>query len=207
MSIVTMRSKTPSQVRRDLSGFAARYVDDWETWLAAGKRERPRLFGEVLRRWQATRPLAMRRLRSEATHRAPFLDDLLERAVDPLRALEGVSVATIAARSAAQDRALARLWTIFLRLPTSRAASCVGITKAVLLLTDGRVGPALDSQVRMALGVDRPTTSRKWIRILEDVGEDIAAFEAAHGALAKHVPKRFAHIRCGRLYDMVAGPR
>ena len=42
-------------------------------------------------------------------------------------------------------------------------ASCVGITKAVMLLTDGRIGPALDSQVRLNLGVAKPINAEEWI--------------------------------------------
>jgi hypothetical protein len=92
-------------------------------------------------------------------------------------------------------------------LPTSGVASCVGITKAVLLLTDGRIGPAFDSQVRRRLGVARPTTYREWLQALEEIGEDIAVFESAHGPLTKAVPAHFAQIPYGRLYDMALGPR
>ena len=74
-------------------------------------------------------------------------------------------------------------------------------------MTDGRIGPALDSQVRQKLGVGRPATCREWLQILQDVGEDIAMFESAHGPLAKAVPARFARIEYGRLYDMALGPR
>jgi hypothetical protein len=190
-----------------VNGFAAQYVDDWEAWLAAQADLRPELFGRILRRWQATRPLTMRRLRNEAKHKAPFLDDLLARAVRPLVALTGLTVLTIAKRAPEQDKALAKLWTIFSRLPTSGVASCVGITKAVLLLTNGRIGPAFDSQVRSKLGVGRPATYRDWLRVLEEIGDDIAEFESAHGTLTKVVPTRFKHLEYGRLYDMALGPR
>jgi hypothetical protein len=58
--IDAIRSKTPSQVWNDVNEFAARYIDDWEAWLAVQADLRPELFGQILRRWQATRPLAMR---------------------------------------------------------------------------------------------------------------------------------------------------
>jgi hypothetical protein len=207
VAIEAIRNKTPRQVRTDVSDFAVRYVDDWDAWVAADGDARPELFGRILRKWQATRPLAMRRLRAEAEHKAPFLDDLLESAAEPLRALTDLSVLTIAQRAPAQDEALTTLWAIFSRLPTSGVASCVGITKAILLLTDGRMGPAFDSQVRRRLGVGRPVTCREWLRILQDIGEDIAMFEAAHGCLTKVVPARFARLAYGRLYDMALGPR
>lgn len=160
VAVEAIRNKTPRQVRSDVNAFSARYVEDWDAWLGAHRDARPQLFGRILRKWQATRPVAMRRLRAEAKHRPPFLDDLLESAAEPLRALAGLTVLTIAHRTREQDQALTTLWTIFSRLPTSGAASCVGISKAVLLLTDGRIGPAFDSQVRSKLGVGRPATCR-----------------------------------------------
>jgi hypothetical protein len=161
--IKSIRNKTPSQVRADVDGFAARYVQDWDAWLIAGADTRPELFGRILRKWKATRPRALRRVRMEAQHEAPFLDDLLEAAEEPVRALADLSVSTIAERTPAQNEALNTLWTIFSRLPTSGVASCVGISKAILLLTDGRIGPAFDSQVRMELGVARPVTCSEWL--------------------------------------------
>jgi len=207
VAVEAIRNKTLQQVQNDVNAFAARYVEDWDAWVAGPRDARPQLFGRILRKWQATRPLAMRRLRAEAEHRAPFLDDLLELAAEPLRALAGLTVLTIAHRTRKQHEALTTLWAIFSRLPTSGAASCVGITKAVLLLTDGRIGPAFDSQVRRKLGVGRPATCREWLQTLEDIGEDIAVFESSHGRLTKAVPARFAQLAYGRLYDMALGPR
>jgi hypothetical protein len=207
VAVEAIRKKTPRQVRSAVNAFSVRYVEDWDAWVCAHRDARPELFGRILRKWQATRPVAMRRLRAEAEHRPPFLDDLLKSAAEPLRALGRLTVLTVAHRTPEQDDALTALWTIFSRLPTSGAASCVGITKAILLLTDGRIGPAFDSQVRNKLGVGRPATCREWLQTLQDVGEDIAVFESSHGRLTKAVPARFAQLAYGRLYDMALGPR
>lgn len=207
MPVEALRNMTAGEVRRAVNGFSRRYVDDWNKWLSTGRKERPRRFGEILRKWQATRPDAMRRLKVEAQHGPLFLDELFESAAEPLRVLAGLSVSRIAHRTREQDKALARLWANFSLLPIAGVASCVAISKAVLLLTKGRIGPALDSRVRHALSVDRPTTSREWLQILEAVAEDIAAFEGSHGRLTKAVPAHFAHLAYGRLYDMALGPR
>ena len=137
----------------------------------------------------------------------PFLDDLLEWAEAPLAELKNVTVATLARRSSRQDEALTALWNVFARLPTVGFASCVGITKAILLLTDGRIGPAFDSRVRSQLGVARPATCLDWIQILEGIGDDVATFESIHGPLTEAVSSRFKHLAPGRLYDMALGPR
>lgn len=207
MSVEAIRNKTPRQVRSAVNEFSPRYVKDWNDWVAAPPDARPQLFGRILRKWQATRPAPMRRLRVDAKHNEPFLDVLLREAREPLRALTGLTLLTIARRTPAQDEAFATLWAIFSRLPISSVASCVGITKAVLLLTDGRIGPAFDSQVRRRLGVGRPSTCREWLRTLEGIAEDIAMFESAHGPLKQAVPGRFAQLPYGRLYDMALGPR
>jgi hypothetical protein len=198
------------EVRSAVDGFAARYVKDWDEWLVARHAARPEKFGRTLRKWQAVRPGKPRRLRVEAKHGAPFLDDLLDSATGPLSRMGSLTVVDVAKRTRQQDESLRALWEVFLRLRTEGHASCVGITKAVLLLTDGRIGPALDSRVRERLGVRGPAKlvwCRDWISILEGVGADITAFESVHGSLAEVVPRRFAHVAYGRLYDMVLGPR
>lgn len=207
MSIEVLRHKSAAQVRRDVNGFAPRYTRDWDDWIAATDDARPELFGKILRKWPECRPHRTRRLRNEAEHEAPFLDDLLKRAVSPIGALGSLTVITIAGRSREQEIALNSLWAIFSELPTSGDASCVGITKAILLLTDGRTGPAFDSKVRKQLHVPKPINCGQWLKILEKVAEDIAEFERECGQLTRAVPARFARLEYGRLYDMALGPR
>lgn len=206
-AVTGIRNLTPAQVRAAVEGFSGGYVNDWAWWLTVPANRRPQVLGQILRRWQATRPQPMRRTKAEATHGPPHLEDLFADAQDPLRVLGTMDVAGIRGRSESQDAALRALWADFERLPTSGIASCVGITKGVLLVSDGRIGPAFDSQVRERLGIGRPTTSAEWLEILEDIGDDIAGFEGAHGALSAVVPERYAHLATGRLYDMALGPR
>jgi hypothetical protein len=84
----------------------------------------------------------------------------------------------------------------------------VGITKAILLLTDGRIGPAFDSTVRKKLGLRRHVrSSEEWVEALRGIAEDILAFEKRHSMkLADIVPTRFGEFHVGRLYDMMLGP-
>ena len=149
----------------------------------------------------------MRRVRVEAGHQPPFLEDLFENARVEVDRLGDLSLLRIGSRLPVQDVALHALWQIFLRLPVTGEASCVGITKAVLLMTDGRIGPAFDSTVRDKLKVRRMSTSSDWITLLEHVAEDINAFQSQHGLLSKAVPSQFAELPYGRLYDMALGPR
>jgi hypothetical protein len=207
MPVHVLKNKTPREVRDDVTGFAPRYAVDWNGWVATPVGARPELLGRILRKWQATRPVAMRRTRAEAQHHPPFLEELFEQARIEVVRLGDLNVATVVNRSPAQEAALHALWQIFLQLPVTGQASCVGITKAVLLMTDGRIGPAFDSAVRDKLNVRPISTSSDWIRLLEHVAEDIAAFQAAHGLLSKAVPAQFADLQYGRVYDMALGPR
>ena len=207
MALEALSKKTPSEICADLGGFAQRYVRDWDQWLAAEFAARPHLLGVTLRRWQATRPRAMRRLQSEARHPAPCLDDLVAVARPHLATLQVLELVWIRNRGALEDSALVKLWKIFETLPISGTASRVGITKAIRLLTEGRVGPALDSQVRKHLSIKPAATAAAWIALLELVADDIAGFESRHGPLSQVVPPRFRAISYGRLYDMVRGPR
>src|SRR5450759_1251365 len=94
MTIDAIRRMTPEEFRAAVDGFDRRYVGDWDAWLAVESRTKAKLFGQILRKWQATRPKTMRRIRSEAQHGAPFLEDLLELAAEPLDRLGDLTVLT-----------------------------------------------------------------------------------------------------------------
>jgi hypothetical protein len=147
------------------------------------------------------------RLKREKEHEGYFLDDLLKDVEAPLQTLAALQLVSIARRTPEQEHALEELWNKLLRLSTTKKATCVGITKAILLLTYGRIGPAFDSQVRQRLRLAPFEKCSEWIRALEGVAEDITAFEQSHGPIIRAVPSPFDKLDYGRLYDMALGPR
>lgn len=165
------------------------------------------LFGEILRRWQAVRPRVMRRSLADEAREPPFLDDLLDEADRRVRRLGNLAIGSAWNPTSDQESALVGLWATFEDLAMPAPASSVGISKAVLLVTNGRVGPALDSNVQASLRFPRPRTAREWVALLHAVAEDVAAFERRHGPLATCVPEPYRHLASGRLYDMALGPR
>jgi hypothetical protein len=206
--IDVVRRMTLRDVRANVRGFAPRYTRDWDEWLATSSDDRAEPFGRILGGWHATRGSGeMRHIRARGGHEPPFIEDLLEAAAEPLRTLGDLTVMAVTHRTPDQSLALCNLWRGFSGLTTTGRASCVGITKAVLLLTNGRIGPALDSTVMKSVGVSPPSTCQDWLSVLEAVSEDISAFETIHGPLSKAVPAGFAHLEYGRLYDMILGPR
>ena len=212
MHIRVLSEMTPRQLAEAISGFRKRHVSDWEEWLTTPPSDQVRKFASILRRFQATRPYKLRSARAEAHQRAqhepPFLDDLIQWARPHLLAVEGITLASIHGIRPPQRNAMEELWSIFTQLPTSHSASCVGISKAILLLTNGRIGPAFDSNVRERLGIDRINSSRDWIAVLAQIGSDVRCFEQKWGVpMFEAVPPQFRHLEVGRLYDMALGPR
>jgi len=208
MPIQVVSRLTPEQVRQEVMGFARRHVDDWDDWLTTPAEHRARKFGVILRKWQATRPCRMRRTRDEARHSPPYLEELIEQAQPHLELSEDVTLSTIADMGSVQRDALCRLWQIFEQLSVERPAMCVGITKAVLLLTDGRIGPAFDSQVRTRLGIGHIRDPKEWIAHLAEISLDLRGFACKYGvSVHEAVPLEFRHLEEGRVYDMVLGPR
>jgi hypothetical protein len=150
----------------------------------------------------------MRRPRNEAVHTAPYLEDLLAEAWPHLKDMENLSVREIKMATPQQINALLALWDIFRNLTYQGKATCVGITKSVLLLTEGRIGPAFDSAVRYRLRIGQSLNGKTWIEDLCSISEDISSFETKNGVrIESLVPTEWAPINVGRAYDMVAGPR
>jgi hypothetical protein len=203
-----LAEKTPEDVAARMAGFSMNYVRDWETWLATDGPSKVRKFGKILRKWQATRPYPMRRSRDESDHAPPFLEDLIDEASPYLSLTRDATVANICSRSLSETEALISLWHIFARLPQREHASCVGRSKAIMLLTNGRIGPALDSNVRRQLKIPRITDGGEWVELLREIGSDIRAFEHRNAiSLREAVPSEFRRLHLGRIYDMILGPR
>src|SRR5438105_5296354 len=149
----------PGIANLDVAGFHDRilrfntsYVRGWRLWMSVmqGQRNVGPPLGRVLRRWQACRPNRMRRPQVEAKHDPPYLEDLIADANPSVVALLDFDVRILASFTPPAERALERLWSVFESLSyhgkaRNSLAGAVGISKAVMLLTEGRVGPAFDS--------------------------------------------------------------
>jgi hypothetical protein len=211
-----IRNLTIEQIQQRLESFDQSYVQDWNIWLTVRRDypldHTPPEFGRILRRWQACRPNTMRRCQGDATHGAPYLEDLVNDALSAAAALNGFDLAQANLMNKAVENALQELWAIFTNLSYSGRcrnglAGVVGISKAVLLITEGRVGPAFDSMVRRRLGTGAILTSGSWITNLKKIADDINQFEQVNRCtLREAVPSSYSGLHTGRLYDMILGP-
>ena len=208
---ISIRSE--SEVRKLISSFKTSYKEDWDEWLITPKENWPEAFPKLLKKWQAVRPNKIRGSSSEMLHEAPYIEDLLTDSEVHLVKLVKFDMSQESSFSEISITAIKALWDIFLKLPyTDNAkngkASVVGISKAVLLLTQGRVGPAFDSYVRKQFGVDEPLNADEWINCLKLVQKDISVFENQNGILfGELMPQSSRPIHNGRIYDMILGPR
>lgn len=207
---------TVEQIQNRVLSFENKYIDDWNRWLRV-RRNYPQEqsapeFGRILRKWQACRPNKMRRCRDYANHGAPYLEDLFQIGIGALNALTEFDFRKAISVNQEGENELLKLWDIFTEL--SYEGKCrngrtgvVGISKAVLLLTEGRVGPAFDSNVTNQLGIGEILTAARWIECLKDVAKDIKQFERLNKCkLGEAVPRKFSNLHYGRLYDMILGP-
>ncbi len=200
------------EFQRRINRFSVQYVDDCNCWLNTQTHARPRQIGVILRRWQACRPNRMRRTRADNMHDEPYLEDLINRAQQHIQLLGDFDVTETTSFTEQACRALTSLWDIFQHLSYhGRArgglAGIVGISKSVLLLTDGRVGPAFDSEVRRQLEIGYILSANEWINALCTVSQDIQEFEANNQTtLQQAVPDMYADLNSGRIYDMALGP-
>jgi hypothetical protein len=156
----------------------------------------------------------MRREAMASLHCPPYLEDLTAMAAPYIAALETFDIASShSLRNPMHIAALHELWKIFEQLSyqgkaRGGLAGSVGISKAVMLLTDGRVGPAFDSKVRNELDLAPILSSTDWLAALDTVSSDIELFQwSQHMPFTSVVPVTFRHLHNGRIYDMALGPR
>lgn len=195
--------------------FDQRYVNDWASWISIRHNHGnvASEFGRVLRRWQACRPNRMRRTQNEAMHNPPYLEQLIEKAYDYIEDLNNFDISINSVHDNNTCHALTNLWKIFRNLSyhgraRNGLAGTVGISKSVLLLTEGRVGPAFDFQVRNRLNIHQPQNVDEWISALDLVSIDIQSFQKNNNCtIYEAAPKQFRKLNAGRIYDMALGPR
>jgi hypothetical protein len=195
-----------------IARFKPSYIRDWDEWLATPSPKRPYQFGVVLRRWQACRPNKMRRTRADRLYPPPYLEDLIAQSTPYIQSLQSFDVSLATSFTQSVYLALSKLWAIFEKLSyegpaRNGLAGAVGISKAVLLLSEGRVGPAFDSGVKKHLDNIEINNAGEWIGALKRVTRDIHAFEVANATTLQRATPEYTHLHAGRIYDMALGPR
>ncbi|MFZ0773883.1 MAG: hypothetical protein WAN08_20875 [Candidatus Sulfotelmatobacter sp.] len=203
---------SPSDVHDQINGFPRRYVQDWKNWLEvstcfdAGPTpvsiSVAQKFGEILWNWRACgrfqHPLDAMELFETLKKALPFLD-----------ALGDSNLRTFHFPTDSLRELIRSLWTVFYDgLCMKGTAGHVAITKAILLITRGRIGPAFDSNVKRALGIRYLPNSESLVSFLSSLAKQLLVFEDQYAVrIESLVPIDRGPVAVGRAVDMLLGPK
>jgi len=206
MKIEFLRNKQKEEVRDLIQGFSFRYVTDLNDFAKSSKQygfispETAEHLHQLLRKWQACRPSSVNK---------DLLPLLMELDAD-LTTIATIDLRNIRHASSKQREAIARIWsTLINQICENRQLAEVATSKTILILTNGRLGPALDSKVRDTLSISRIQNSDDYFDFLLAISEDIAIFEEKSSPihLEDLISEECHPVAVGRAYDMAAGPR
>lgn len=212
---------TVAELQKRIAQFNPVYVQHWNNWLNTPLQFRAHELKRTLGRWQACRGNPMRRLAIDGmpVHPAPYMDDLFVQAQPHVQILSNFDMTVASSFNPQTIQALHELWNTFERLsyernnpnrkkkaPRQGLAGVVGISKAVMLVTNGRVGPAFDSKVQNELQLKGKIQSADdWINALHIAAIDISAFEKNNKTTLQLASG--LNLPAGRIHDMALGPK
>jgi hypothetical protein len=202
---------TTSEVLELIKDFDRGYVNDWNRWLRVSHdcdfqvTGIPFLvaseFRQIMWKWRACRPKPYRS--------ATDLQSTLDSATEPLKRMGSADLRSLQAPSDVLTDAICGLWRIFEDgLCSKGKATEVGVSKAILLVTKGRIGPAFDSNVKTALNAWYVRDCGTYIKALGEIASQLAGFEDREGTTLDDLAKQAGRpAEVGRALDMVLGPR
>ena len=206
MKIEFLRNKRKEEVRVLIQGFSSDYCYDLHFFTKITEKygtfspQSAEALSQLLNKWTACRPSRTNK------DLLPLLIDLNS----DLKTISNLDLRNIRQVSLNEKEAIDRIWLkLFNRICIPKKLTGVAPSKAILILTNGRLGPALDSKTRKTLGLQDIVSSVQYLTILSAVSEDIAAFENANSPilLEELVPEEWKPVFVGRAYDMAVGPR
>jgi hypothetical protein len=208
MKIEFLRNKNEEEVRALISGFARSYCYDLHHFAntnseyGLASHEAAMALADLLKKWTACRPVSI------STDLQPILKDL----ETEFTMISGLDLRNLRNASANEKGAIDHIWSkLTNELCKPKKLTGVAPSKAMLIITNGRLGPALDSRARAVLGLssDNIVTGVQYRTILEAISEDLLIFEETISPIRIEtlVPKHWQPVLVGRAYDMVAGPR
>ena len=203
---------SPDEVRERTARFRRRHVRDWKDWLpistcldAAPEPIEIRVaekLGGILWNWRACG-------RSQLLLEPHTLLETLNRAHACLYVLGNSDLRSFLFPTPLLRELIRSLWIIFRNgLCKKGKAGEVAITKAILLTTRGRIGPAFDSNVQRATGIIHIPDSENFVSVLSSLAKQLIAFEDQYRVRIEDlVPVDRGPVAIGRAIDMLLGPK
>lgn len=206
MEIEFLRNKQREKVANLIQGFSIRYVTDLKNFATTTEHyglispQTAKQLCRLIGKWHGCRPSPV------SKNLLPLLTDLDA----DLKAIATIDLRSILRASSNEMEAISQIWSSLMnQICDNKPQSEVAASKAMLILTNGRLGPALDSNARKSLRLPRIQSSGDYLAFLLAISEDVAAFEKANSPILLEdlVPKEWCPVLVGRAYDMAIGPR
>jgi len=206
MKIEFLRNKNEEEVRALILGFSCKYRYDLHQFTNTTNKfglisnQSAMNLSDLLKKWTACRPSSV------SENILPLLKELEADFIT----ISELDLRNIRKASLNEKDAINQIWSKLINLVcVPKKLTGVAPSKVILIVTNGRLGPALDSHARAVLGLSEISTATQYLSILNAISEDIAAFEDAHPQILieKLVPKEWQPVFIGRAYDMAVGPR
>ncbi len=204
-----LQALTAAAAQEQIENFSCRYVQHWIEWLRVSEGHDFRAgstsiriaskFKRIMGSWKACRPKRLR----ETIELQRTLDSITR----PLLLLGLADLRCFQAPAQALVDGICGLWQIFEEGLCAGKATEVGVSKAILLVTKGRIGPAFDSNVKTKLKAWYVSDCNTYLKALADVARELAAFEAREANLEELAAQAGRPAAVGRALDMVFGPR
>lgn len=205
MHINVLRNRDVKEIRSLIQNFSFRYIHDVKNFSVTASEyglislEASENLIKLLKKWQACRPSSVQE----------DVLSILKSIHEDYKTIELIDLRNICYATPNEITAITRIWsTLVGKLCFNRTIAEVAASKTFLIITNGRIGPALDSNARRVLNIPRIQKSEDYISLLLAISEDIAAFENSNKIqLEDLVPKEWHPIFIGRVYDMIVGPK
>jgi hypothetical protein len=128
---------------------------------------------------------------------------------EDFKTIERIDLRNVCHATPKEIAAIRRIWSTFVgKICSNRPIAEVAASKTILIITNGRIGPALDSNARVVMNLPRIKTSEDYVSLLLAISEDISVFEKSNNIqLEDLVPKEWQPVFIGRVYDMIVGPK
>ncbi len=206
MKVEFLRTKQVDEIKGLISGFSSRYATDLKDFTVTTKKygfasqQTADHLCRILRKWQACRPSRVNN---------NLLPLFIQLAPD-FATIKSLNLRNIRHASPKENIAITRIWSALTnQICNNREMADVAASKTLLILTNGQLGPALDSNARKILGLSRIQSPEDYLTLLHSISDDINAFEKANAPilLENLVPEYWLPVSVGRAYDMAIGPR
>ncbi len=174
MKVEFIGNKHIDEVRNLIHGFSHRYVTDIKDFVITtesyrfSSTETADHLSRLLRKWQACRPSAVHK------NLLPLISQLAQ----DFETISNLNIRNIEHASLNEKEAIKHIWSVLInQICNNREIADVAASKAILILTKGQLGPALDSNARKKLRVPRIRNSEDYLNLLLTVSDDIRSFE------------------------------